>query len=235
MHDGRLVFTSIERGTTTLWIMDADGGRRRQLLRNPFREEYPVAFSGGIAYVGTTPMATELCVTSNDGDGRRVVVSSVDDAPIAVSPDGKSFVYAFNRRLWRTSADGGQRRQLTQQAASAPVYSPNGDRIAFITSDAEQREDNRLVIMDAEGSRIVWSSPAPAQGGAHCLRWTTDGTALLLANWGHNVWLYPLDGRPKQLTNFDDSIWSFDVSSANALFVARGSVTRDAVLITGFR
>ncbi|HET7712833.1 MAG TPA: protein kinase, partial [Thermoanaerobaculia bacterium] len=73
--DGRLVFTSKERGTTTLWSMDADLGRRRQLIRRPYREEYPVAFDGGIAYVSSTPTATELCVTSWEGEGRDVVAS----------------------------------------------------------------------------------------------------------------------------------------------------------------
>jgi Tol biopolymer transport system component len=235
MRDGRFVFASIERGTTTLWTMDADGGRRRQLIRNPFREEYPVSFSGGIAYVGTTPMATELCVTSSDGDGRRVVVSGVDDAPIAVSPDGTSFVYSVNRRLWKTSADGRERHQLTQEIAWTSVYSPNGDRIAFITVDAKEKENDHLVIMHADGSRVVWSSPVLPWRDANWLRWNNDGTALLLGYWTHNVWLYPLQGQPKQLTNFDEQIWSFDVSSDKVLFVARGSVTRDAVLITGFR
>ena len=234
--EGQLVFSSRETEPQTLWIMDAHGGRRRPFLRYPFRDSYPVAFSGGIAYVSATPAATELCTTNRDGEVRSVVVSGIDEAPIAASPNGKWLVCTINRRLWKFSADGRERQQLSQEIASTPAYSPKGDQIAFLTGApgayAIHGGDKRMVVIAADGHE-VWSSAVPQPLARH-LRWTNDGNALLLFDW-HDLWLYPLRGQAKKLTSFDDNIWSFDVAPDQVLFIARGSYTRDAVLITGFR
>ncbi|HEU4888285.1 MAG TPA: hypothetical protein VFV49_10385 [Thermoanaerobaculia bacterium] len=53
-----------------------------------------------------------------------------------------------------------------------------------------------------------------------------------------NIWLYPLDGgEPKALTNFSDQVlFQFDVTPDRKAFIAsRGEMSRDAVMITGFR
>src|SRR5207245_1942712 len=42
LRDGRIVSTSAESGTVSLWIMDRDGTGRRQLLRDGFENRYPV-------------------------------------------------------------------------------------------------------------------------------------------------------------------------------------------------
>ncbi len=230
LPDGRVVFTSTERGTTTLWLMNPDGSGRKQLLRNPYREEYPIAFAGGIAYVATTPAATELCVTNDDGEGRRVVASPIDDSPVAVSPDGRSFAYTVHDRLWQVTADGKKRVELTRSPAWSPVYSPTGDRLAFI---ATEPDGAYLVVLDARTSAVTWRS-SPLSSSPHWLRWADDGNGLLLSSWGP-VWLFPFGGEPTKIADFGDLTWAFDVSPDHGLFVSRGTVTRDAVLITNFR
>src|SRR5262249_20939904 len=170
MPNAAVVFSSIESGTTTLWIMNEDGSRRRPFLRHPFSDGHPVAFSGGVAYVSVTANGTDLCVSGTDGEERRVVISHIDDAPIAVSPDGKYFIYSINRRLWKISADGQQRQELTQGVASNPSYSPTGQSIAFVSGD-------KLIVVTADGIEL-WRG-ALRQGGANGLRWTDDGNALL--------------------------------------------------------
>lgn len=230
--DGRLVFASRERGTTTLWSMDADGARRRQLIRNPYRDEYPVAFAGGIAYVSNTPSATQLCVTSWEGEGRRVVATGIDDAPVAVSPKGDLFAYTVNERLMAIAGRGAP-IQLAQEPAMMPAFSPTGDRIAFIAGDLQNGAATVTVLQAGDG-KALWRSPT-LYPTVNWLRWQPDGRAILLGSWAGQIWRYPLNGEPKRLVRFDDLLWSFEPTGANTLFVARGTVTRDAVLITGFR
>ena len=53
------------------------------------------------------------------------------------SPDGKSVAYISGGQLWIISVTGnGERRQLTNLTggASGPVWSPTGDRIAFVSA-----------------------------------------------------------------------------------------------------
>ena len=235
LGDGRIVFTSAERGGVTLWIVERDGTGRRQLLRDAFENRYPVSFTGGIAYVSTSPTETDVCLINAEGENRRVIVRQVESAPIAVSQDGKSIVYSLNRRLWMISSDGTARRQLTQEIASNPAFSPRGDRIAFVSGDTEQPEGGRLVVAKAAGDKTLWSASVTRQGGS--LRWLPDGNSLLLYNFDtHNISIYPLRGDPKRLMHFDDFVWDFDIAhDGKSLIVAQGSLARDAVLITGFR
>ena len=235
LSDGRVVFTSPESGTVSLWMINADGTQRRQLTRDGFNNRNPVAFSNGIAYVSTTPAATEVCVTNNEGEGRRVIVRGVDEAPIAISPDEKWIVYNANRRLWRVSFDGRDRRQLTTEISSVPAYSPRGDRLAFISGDWQQPEGSHLMVFTADGSKLLWRGPSMRQTGF--VQWTKDETALLTLGWDtSNVWIYPFHGEPRQMTQWGGSMWGYTISADNrTMLVARGDLSRDAVLITGFR
>jgi len=48
--------------------------------------------------------------------------------------------------------------------------------------------------------------------------------------------IYPFRGEPRQLTKWGGSMWSYAESPDNrTMLVARGDLSRDAVLITGFR
>jgi len=76
------------------------------------------------------------------------------------------------------------------------------------------------------------------QGNTTFVHWTPDGTGLdyFLTNKGvGNIWRQPVPkGLPRQVTNFTSGqIFSFDWSSdGKRLYVARGSISSDIVLIT---
>jgi dipeptidyl aminopeptidase/acylaminoacyl peptidase len=52
------------------------------------------------------------------------------------SPDGRRVAYTAGGQLWIANADGSGRKQLTtlNGGASGPVWSPTGDRIAFVSA-----------------------------------------------------------------------------------------------------
>lgn len=52
------------------------------------------------------------------------------------SPDGRRVAYTAGGQLWIVNADGGGRRRLTtlNGGASGPVWSPTGDRLAFVSA-----------------------------------------------------------------------------------------------------
>jgi len=74
-----------------------------------------------------------------------------------------------------------------------------------------------------------------------CLRWSPDGKALqYLLTLGDvsNIWEQPLaGGSPKQITNFiSGSIFDFNWSSdGKRLFMSRGEVSSDVVLLSNLR
>jgi Tol biopolymer transport system component len=235
LRDGRLVFTSAERGISSLWIMQGDGSQRRLLSRDTIESRHPVSFSGGLAYISLFPTEAAVCVIDEDGGNRRVIARGADVAPIAVSPNGQSIVFGRDRRLWMISRHGTELRQLTGEIASNPSFSPDGERIAFVTGDTQQPEGSRVIVMNVSDRAIVLSAPIARQPGS--VRWMPDGRSIVVYNFDtRTMWMYPLGGKPKALTQFDDFVWSFDVSNdGKSLVVAEGALSRDAVLVTGFR
>ena len=73
------------------------------------------------------------------------------------------------------------------------------------------------------------------------MRWTPDGRALAYIDTQRgvsNIWGQPVDGGlPEQLTDFtSDQIFGFDwTQDGKQLAMARGNVTRDVILLRGFK
>jgi Tol biopolymer transport system component len=121
--------------------------------------------------------------------GRRRLLLNRADADIAFSADGKSYMFSEGG-LWRVdSATGHRRRILTDQTAAAPLWSPDGRSIAYLSA-----RDGRGSIPDGEDTDTT--SPANevytvAPTGLHPhritatdddelhLTWSTDSHTLL--------------------------------------------------------
>ena len=73
------------------------------------------------------------------------------------------------------------------------------------------------------------------------VRWTRDGKALIVNTVPGdraNLWVVPLDkSAPRRLTSFDEhTVFAFaSLSDGKGWLISRGELSRDAVLITGFR
>ncbi len=71
----------------------------------------------------------------------------------AVSPDGQHIAFVYGGQLWRVPAGGGEALPLTSAlfSASTPVWSPDGQRIAF---SATRHGNADVFIMPAAGGDI---------------------------------------------------------------------------------
>jgi Tol biopolymer transport system component len=73
------------------------------------------------------------------------------------------------------------------------------------------------------------------------VRWSPDGKALLhnaQSNDRSNIWLQPIDGGPaRELTHFaDQTMINFNLTAdGKQLIIARGLLSRDALLIKNFK
>jgi len=115
----------------------------------------------------------------------------------AISPDGRRIVYQRNHfdlmkdrrrsHLWLLDADGGRHRPLTtgQGSDGAPVWSPQGDRIAW-TSAREGGSQVWVRWLDS-GEQAVLSQLTESPGG---LAWSPDG------KWLAFTMRVPADTRP---------------------------------------
>jgi len=234
--DGRIAYSVADDVTANIMITRPDGGERSPLARES--AVYPAAFADGVAYVASGRNGNEIREVGFDGMRPKTIVVGADAVPIAVTRDGEWLAFRVNRSLWKIRRDGTARKQLTTLPTLAAAWSPSGDRIALLYEDGGHR---RLGVMPAAGGPLIWSTPqAPQRGGiGSAVRWTPDGTALLVnhANDRANIWRVSFDKPPEKLTNLvERDLFDFDVApDGKSVVASRGHLTRDAILITGFR
>jgi dipeptidyl aminopeptidase/acylaminoacyl peptidase len=102
----------------------------------------------------------------------------------ALSPDGSQIVYVLRtsdvvadrsvRSLWRVGARTGEPKQLTRgQADSAPAWSPDGTRIAFLRA---QDGPAQLWLLPASGGEPEQLTTLPLGAGSPV--WSPDGSKI---------------------------------------------------------
>lgn len=116
----------------------------------------------------------------------------------ALSPDGKWVVYVvrsmeskpaatddweYHTHLWLAAVDGSSApRQLTRGARSNtdPVWSPDGQRIAFVRGTGVPGEKTQIHVLDLTGGEAqAWTK---LDTGAANPRWSPDGKRLLFTS-----------------------------------------------------
>jgi len=69
----------------------------------------------------------------------------------SVSPDGSQVAFAYKGDIYKVSINGGQAARLTANDAfdSSPVWSPDGEKIAFVSDRENGAKD--IFVMSSDG------------------------------------------------------------------------------------
>ena len=145
-----------------IYVMNADGSRKRNLTRDRASDDYPTWSPDGrrIAFLhGRGRGRGQLYVVNADGSGLRnlgrIAGPALFASQLVWSPDGRT-IY-FGRYL--VSTDGSGARKLPYIPLIA-VWSPDGRQIAFVGNratglpgpGARFKDDSEIYVMNADGS-----------------------------------------------------------------------------------
>jgi dipeptidyl aminopeptidase/acylaminoacyl peptidase len=117
----------------------------------------------------------EAPTLSPDGQWIVYVVRSIEP-----KPDAKDD-WTYQTNLWLAPADGrNPPRQLTHgTSATAPAWSPQGDRIAFVRSPGEKEKPQIYVLPFSGGEAVAITK---IEAGATSPRWSPDGASILFSS-----------------------------------------------------
>src|SRR5262245_15512742 len=168
-------------GTSSLWVMDADGSSQRQLTDMRTVNVHPNWSPDGtrIAFAGNKDGNLELYTIAPDGSDLTCLTTTppVQEGNPNWSPDGTMLAFdacvadsypcpgSPNYEVYAMRADGSFRRRLTDDASidANPAWSPDGREIVF-RSDRSV-EGTELWKMNADGSGQVQLTFGNFQGG----------------------------------------------------------------------
>lgn len=180
----KIVYESDESGNREIWVMNADGSNQTQLTTiAPGHARYPSWSPDGVKIVYRVD--DEIWAMNTDGTDKRQLATGVycpygGFLDYSISPQG---TIAYGRRIgegssdiWLIDLDGGGEARLTFDDADqiAPLFSPDGDKIAFIAESSEGSKTG-LWVMSVDGSdkRMLVDDISPY---VEC--WSPDGTQI---------------------------------------------------------
>jgi Tol biopolymer transport system component len=243
----RFVFSRVAQGQRTLWSAAADGSDARQLT-----------IEGGVGWPAVSPDGRTLAFfglregdsgvwrSDPDGTNQRLLAHVADASSIVFAPDGLSVYFTSSTRgapaTYRLSVEAGA--GAGEPALVVPLLeragiSHDGRRLAGVYRESARAPVSLAVVDARTGTPLnVFPDFIPATGSG-TIAWTPDDKALIYTTAERsNIWRRALaDGRVERVTNFDDlAILRFALSpDGRTLLLSRGTLTRDAFLISAFR
>jgi DNA-binding winged helix-turn-helix (wHTH) protein/Tol biopolymer transport system component len=229
-----------------LWTMNRDGSQRA-IFGNLTNVSWFTTC--GHSVVATTNGANSTALVRLDGDGTRIVTLATGNLWSPTCSSEGRFVYYVNweepQIIWRIPTEGGSpvevARILGDSIMGNVTVSPDAKYIAYpYTAYTGARPGRHLAIIPAAGGAPVKQFDTQGEGWDVGPYWTPDSTGLeylQLHNGVSNVWQQPLaGGGPRQVTRFTTGrIFDFTFSGDHTeLFLTRGSVTSDVILLSGF-
>jgi len=249
--DGRYFVFSAGHALHNLWMVrDARWAAPFQLTNGPLLDLRPQPSADGhrVYFVGSSNSGQLVRFNAQSGEWEPFL-GGMDAVQVAYSRDGRWITFADSTGcLWRSAADGSERRQLTAPPLFArnPRWSADGQNIVFYGSPAGQ-PDSIYVAAATGGSvtRLTHNEKGRGEGDGN---WSADGSAVIYSSQNDASSpgsLYRIDVRTRRIEPVPDTLrlwsprWSPDgkwiaALDENGHLRLYDTATRDRAVLTSF-
>ena len=243
---GVVLFDRLDDSGIHIWRVGADGSNLRQLTSGKGEQVSSVSRDGRLAafFPYDSPQSVALLTIA---DGSVAVLASGVTVNLGFSPDSIRLMLGqpetdeqgLTRIAWKAFPVAGGEPSATIRLPSQaidPAWTPDGRELSF----RNRADPFWNVYRQGEDGKPVQVTRF-TEGRLTSHSWSPDGKRLALAlrtDAGGNVWVTGPDGsRPVQVTRLSsaDVFRTSWLSDSRRLAVSAGKLTRDAVLIRGFR
>jgi len=203
---GKLVFVSDREGSSEIFIADSGGAFIKRLT---FTKDIALA-RGGYSYPSFSSDGRTIAFIKNFGNGkleldamgsdgggiRKLYDGGIVECPVSLSPDGSKAAFTVsgdqsNYDIYTASSSGSGASKLTNSSYNiycmSPCFSPDGSRIAFIST----RDGNpEVYIMNSGGENVIRltynafadSAPCFSPDGSRVIFASDDGTGSFISS-----------------------------------------------------
>jgi TolB protein len=208
-RSGKIVYTSYGRLFPQIWVMNADGGGKREVATGIELNASP-SFSPDdtqIAFAGSARGNTDIYVVNAGGGGlRRLTTTRAIEASPAWSPTGRQILYTSdqsgNPQIYVVDPEGSGARRVTFAGNwnDEAAWSPDGARIAFA---CRNEGDFNICLMDfATGQTVQLTS----EGSNGHPTWSPDGQKIVYSSRrGGRTHIYSMDLNGQNKRQLTDS------------------------------
>jgi serine/threonine-protein kinase len=145
---------------------------------------YSLSPEGSLVYVrgpniGGSAMTYSLLLVNVGGGEQEIPLPPSDHWDAKFAPDGRRLAYIRNDHLWIYDLDLGTHTQLTRDGSQHhnPVWSPDGERVAFSAFNTEGASVDIFATSAAGGGAVARIGGSPFNDYAS--QWLPDSTILL--------------------------------------------------------
>ncbi|HUG13659.1 MAG TPA: hypothetical protein VMM78_01465, partial [Thermomicrobiales bacterium] len=180
-----------------VWAADAAGQHARKLASGAMLG--PIDWTSGreVLFARRAESGTVIAAVDVDSGTLRNVTSGPSDRAPRCAPDGEAVAFLSDRAghidVWRAPTAGGAATQLTERTNPldeprwAPIWSPDGRWIAYVSSRSGQRNNDDLWLVSHEGREHRQLTTGLIVSDDPC--WSPDGSTIaVIATTGQEPW-----------------------------------------------